>query len=65
MGQRGGYTAGTKDGKKTGYKSGFASGKSTGYWNGYTEGCLDVFDELGSERVYDNFGYYFLTRGDC
>ena len=60
-----GYDAGVKAGKKKGYKTGVEAGKYGGYNDGWTEGCVAVFDELGSARVYDNFGYYFVTKSYC
>ena len=60
-----GKEAGLKVGKKKGYESGFTAGKAQGNRAGYSEGCLAVFNELGTSRLYYDFRPKFITPTFC
>ena len=59
-----GKEAGLKVGKKKGYESGFTAGKAQGQRAGWSEGCLAVFNEIGTARLYYDFRK-FITQSFC
>ena len=66
-GQEAGYREGRTDGYDDGYTVGYSSGGQEAYDNGYydgygegwTEGCMALFDALGTDRVGDWWDYYY------
>jgi len=66
-GERVGFSEGLDAGLADGYDTGFNDGYDTafddayyeGYFGGWTDGCLFLFDGLGTDRVGDWWDYYY------
>ncbi|MDX1744420.1 MAG: hypothetical protein R3324_00650 [Halobacteriales archaeon] len=58
-----GYEDGLSDGYDSGYTDGYETGQADGsfqsYLDGWTDGCLFLFNGLGTDRVGDWWDYYY------
>lgn len=54
-----GWDAGLFDGYDTGFDDGYDAAFDDAYFGGWTDGCLFLFDGLGTNRVGDWWDYYY------
>ena len=58
-GERTGFADGYTIGSSEGYDEGYLNGSETSYGIGYQDGCLVLFDLLGTTRIGSWWDYYY------